>query len=194
MKATESKLLLGLICVALLGCSRAKMPEPLVQGKPISAWVEAVKDADPNYAANAVSVLGDVGQPTNEVARAALRGVVSDPHKPGLLRGRAAVLLASQFNEQPGAEMVEPFKLLFYGDESARLQLKEILPTMTDQRKDVVKFLQEFDATYTFPRALRTAAAETLERCGEEGKQAMKEDFEVYKKNLQLGLEKAGDR
>jgi HEAT repeat protein len=84
-------ILLGVLVVGVFGCSRAQ--PTMAGGKPVSYWVAAVHDPDPQIRKKAVFKLGNVG-PTDPAALAAVTEGLKD-NDPGVRR--AAVLAILKF-------------------------------------------------------------------------------------------------
>jgi HEAT repeat protein len=64
----------GALCV----CGCGESTPPLAGGKPVSHWIEALRDPDPKVRKTAVTKLGNVG-PADPAAVPALIGALKDP-------------------------------------------------------------------------------------------------------------------
>lgn len=99
---------------ALTACS----PNPTVSGKPLSAWISALKDQDHETVDNALKQIDKIEKEQCKRARKPLRELACDSKRWDSLRVRAAGILQWKFDESTPLAIDALFSILKDGDES----------------------------------------------------------------------------
>jgi hypothetical protein len=165
-------LLLAAAAFALAACNPTPEATSLtaddvqLRGKPMSAWIADLDDADPAYAAKAIYALASVRSEHEEAALNALRPLAE---KPGLQQNRAALAVSYLTREEPPQSLAKQWLWLLREEPESRPLVEQIAYRSKRDRAEIIREAGAIFAYHSKDEATREAAKRVLFACGDEG-------------------------